>query len=406
MSAITPIFIAVVLGIVAFILFMIAALALYSRGKVVRIYADIVSYFRMKETLPMRLRLHKELIETLSSEIKDVFDKIIFKDPKAEKKVKNSGVDDEMFDWWVKAREDPSSFKIWCYRFTRPWRYLGVKGRTVYAFCIFSLEEMIKKRGRKDTIDGVFQENPIVRHDPSLEKFTQRQIEKSEFKLDDKQLKNIVKNFKFWGEEPYLATIFTPTSLSISEKSELKQRLTNFNNRFKTVLLGLRVFGTELVEYQTMKYAMDNIIEARRLFEKELHTLKEILGRKSKQYRNLETINKMLTVSVNVNPNTPLPTSGFHPPVKEKTIFTAAKEKAKAPFSGVEFFNYCMLFFGVVFTFATFVSCLFNATNWGIFLIATLIMITAVGLLNWRKRYEPSPVKKPEKPEEGGEINK
>lgn len=433
MSAVLPpIFLGIVFAIIAFIIFVIAALAIYTRGEVVRVYADVVSYFRMKEDRFLRLRIHKSLIQTLTPDLINIFDELIFSStdkkicPVCKKTVvpkqvdtaggkryqcscnftaklkgfmnffvKRDDIEEDLFDWWKKAREDPSIFKIWCYRFNRPWRYLGIKGRTVYAYCLFSLEEMIKKRGRHKEIDGLFQESPTFVYDPSVEKWTQRQIAKSKFKLDDEQLKNIVKSFKFWGEESYIATIFTPTRLSISEKSALKGRLRDFDNRFLSVLLGYRVFGAKLPKFEIYKQAFENMVEAGRLFNLELHTLKDVIGHGSQQYGRLETINKLMRVPVKINPTyEPLPIGFQHPKEKGKTfaVKKAVKEAVSSPF---EFMNMFMILLGTAFSILAFGGSMFNVTNWGIFLIAVMFLFSSVGLLYLRKRNEPV-IKKPE----------
>jgi len=390
-------FVGVIAVIVFIVLVGIFSLALYSKGEVVRFWGRKVSYFtRMKNHRSLRVKIHRELIQTLTPNIEKILDELIFSD--AKKKLKNDDVPKKLFEWWKKVKANRSKFQIWCYRFNRSWRYGGIRGRLVYCYCLFSMEEMAKKLGLHMFVQGQFLSKPLYVHAPTLEEYISKQLQRPEMqkkRQNPKTLKNLTKSYKFRGKGTYLATIFFPTALNISEESELSGRIEGLGNWFKIVTLGLRTFATKLANYETLKYTTDNIIEARRILELQIHDLKDVIGHESEQYQNLETVSKLLKIPVKITSlYEPLPTS-----VSRRKPEGAATESIKEATQAIltdplMFFNWIMLIFGTAFSFIGFMLVIGDAKAWPMFLGGVMMLSIGVFLLYLRKRGEPPPTKK------------
>jgi len=424
------IFVGAMIAVVMFIIIAGFGLLLYCRGKVVRVLADAVSYFVMKSDRALRLSFHPELIITLTPKIEKVLDALVFSKPEIrgikckcgevvipkkigehsvgdslsckcgvnfpyrhpteiiQEAVKNDGISEEVFKWWLNVKTDRSKFQIWCYRFTRPWKYFGIKGRTVYCYCLYPLEEMMKKIGRREYIIGKFLPKPIDVYAPNMEEWTDDQLKKlQKNELSAKVLESINKSYSFFGKEPYLATMFFPT-LTVTQESEFSDRIEGMGNWLKTLFLKMADIR-KLAEFDTYKQIADNAIEERRIMAEKLHNLGDVVDRETDAYQALELAFKESKIPFKIS--TTLESLPSYRPQKEKgsVIFQKVTAKVKNALNPVEVMAWILLVLGAPFSIIAFVGGIFSSVNWAFFLIATMMLILGVVMMYWRYRNEP-----------------
>jgi len=400
-----PIFIGVIAFFIVFIIFVLLTALLYSKGEVVRIWAKRVSYFhRMKNNRAMRVKIRRELIQALTPDIEKILDKLIFVDVKNQKK--NPDVPEDLVEYWTNIKADLSKFKIWCYHFKRSWNVerLGVKGRTVYAFCIFAVEEMAKKFGRHTLLQGRFIEEPLLVHAPSLEQYIDKQVQKAELRgeqLTSVQLKKLRKSYKHNSKETYLATLFVPTTLSDVEENALMGRISDFGNSLKIIMYGLDAFGTKLAKYDILEYTVKRMLKIQRQMELKIHAVKDVVGHKCIELDEMEDINKQLKIPARFSPMHEefpvIPT-----PKAEAGPTTQFKKKLENA-SILDFMFWVItlitIIFGLAFTIFGAVL-LVTGSSSGIPLIAIGVIFNIVFFVSylWKKRGEQVPQVKPTKP--------
>ncbi|MCW4015453.1 MAG: hypothetical protein NWF06_03705, partial [Candidatus Bathyarchaeota archaeon] len=192
--------------VVIFVLFILFLLIRVKGERFVLWCEKAVPYFRhMKAGRPFGVRWKREeLISEITPNLVQTLDGLIFKDNQDgvadEEREVRVGIDSDFAEYWKKVRASSSEIKIWCYAFNRPW-YIedtGEKGRYVYAYCLFSLSEMVRKFGRKNVIEGLFAETPLDVYDPTLEEKIVEAREKAKLKGKTptvKQLKNVKKTY-------------------------------------------------------------------------------------------------------------------------------------------------------------------------------------------------------------------
>lgn len=419
-----PVFVGVFFAVIVVIVFVIFGFALYSRGEVVRVYLDrIPPYFpKIKRTRSMRLKLDKELIQSLTPEIKKILDGLFFtkaksenenKSEKKEELAQNPDVPKELFESWKKLREDPSRFQIWCYRFNRRWgiKHLGVKGRTIYTYCFFSLEEMVKKRGRHKTIDGFFSDDYLLVHAPSLEQYIQKQVEEAELRgeqITPAQLKNLKKSYKHNSEETYLANLFIPTTLHVTEKTELMDRFSGFTNIFKIAMYALHVLGSEVAKVELLKAATRDMLKVQREMKQGVHTQRDLVGHKTTELGSLEDQLKGLKIPSTFSPKHEafpvIPT-----PKAEPGLGIQFKKKVEST-SLLDFIFWVMtliaIIFGMAFTIFGGVLSVAGRASSGIPLVAIGAVFLVVFFVSYllKKRSEPAPSVKPKSVEQPKEV--
>jgi len=395
-----PIFIGVIAFFVVFIIFVLLTALLYSKGEVVRIWAKRVSYFhRMKNNRAMRVKIRRELIQALTPDIEKILDKLIFVDVKNQKK--NPDVPEDLVEYWTNIKADLSKFKIWCYHFKRSWNVerLGVKGRTVYAFCIFAVEEMAKKFGRHTLLQGRFIEEPLLVHAPSLEQYIDKQVQKAELRgeqLTSVQLKKLRKSYKHNSKETYLATIFIPTTLSEVAENELMGRLSDFGEMFKLNLLSLKTYATKLAKFEVYEYAVRNMMEKRRQMELIIYKLKNVAGYKSDSLNELEDVVQQMKVPVSISPkHEPFPVI---PQPKAEAGSTVQIKKKLEDTSLIDFLLLAIIMVGLAITVMGAVMSALNLSMLPILIVGFAFDAVFIPIYVLKKRSEQVPQVKPTKP--------
>jgi hypothetical protein len=329
-GAIGVIFIVVVCALIG--------LAWYSRGEVVRILVSrqIPCFPRLKPSRPLRVRISKFVVQNLSSDVVKIFDETIFDGVDEKNKPKlASGISDELAVAWTKIKSDPSRFTIWCYRFKRAWRTPdGIRGVWVYAFSLFSLEEMAQKYGRHSLLRGVFSYPPLYVHDPpSKDAWVQMRIAEAKAKgakgITTEMVKKFSDGYRYVGKDRWISLIFHPTMLTVTREAELIDRTNGFGSLFTVAVHSLKVHATEFAEYLVLKNSADNLREVKRTLEYEIHKLADELGSESAHVRSLEHAIKLLRTPMKVNPdNEPYPSPAFVVPIPEDKGAVSGLKKA------------------------------------------------------------------------------
>lgn len=405
-ASLPPIFIGVIAFFIVFIIFVLLTALLYSRGKVVRIWSKIVPYFpRMKNNRAMRVKIHRsELVKALTPDIEKTLDNLIFVD--VVNQTKRTDVPEDLCEYWKSIKKDSSKFRIWCHSFKRTWhvKRLGIKGRTVYAYCLFTIEEMAKQFGRHTLLQGRFTNEPTFVYDPSLEQYIQKQVIEAELRgetLTSQQLKNLKKDFKYDKRKTYLATLFVPTTLSDVEENALMERLSNFGNSLKIIMYGLDAFGTKLAKYDILEYTVKRMLKIQRQMELKIHAVKDVVGHKCIELDELEDINKQLKIPARFSPMHEefpvIPT----PKVSEGPTTQFKKKLENASILDFMFWVITLItiIFGLAFTIFGAVL-LVTGSSSGIPLIAIGVIFNIVFFVSylWKKRGEQVPQVKPTKP--------
>ncbi|GAG14569.1 unnamed protein product, partial [marine sediment metagenome] len=248
---------------------------------------------------------------------------------------------------------------------------------------------MQKKIGRNEYILGKFLSKPIFVSAPSMEEWTDLQLKKfQKNELSSKMLESISKSYSFWGEEPYLATMFFPT-LTITQETEFSDRIKGMGHWLQIITLGMKD-AAKRAEFDTYKRIADNVIEERRIMEEKLHRLGDVVGRETSAYQELELSFKESKIPFKLS-NTIESLPSYRPPQKStSTVFSvAAKVKEKARLNPIEVLAWIMIVLGVPLSVIGMVGVAFYTAPFGLALIGSMILLVGVLLMWWLHKNDP-----------------
>jgi len=253
------IFVSLIFLIILFFIFIIR-----HRGEAVRFWVQPVPYFRgIRHNRPIKLKITRGVGRTLDKNLVKTFDRIIFETKEGspsqvvtEKKAKD--VPEDLFEAWKEIRQHPEKYTIWAFFFMRRWRTpQGLKGRWVYAYSLFSIEEMAKDYLRHRLVQGVFVEKPLgVHYPPTKDEWVLSKIKEDTakgLKLSKDRVRAYEKEYRRISKEKWLALVFHPTVTAIGQ-AEVMNRLTGFENLMAVTAHAMNALGTELAKYKALAH--------------------------------------------------------------------------------------------------------------------------------------------------------
>ena len=406
-------FIIIVLGIFVFFFILIIALIIYARGEIYRFWTPPVPYFRrVKHNKPMRLKITRGVAQTLNETLVKIIGETIFQTEQkgnpsqtTEPQIRE-GVPNSLVEMWKKIREHPEKYTIWSFYFTRRWRTpQGDRGRWVFAYCLFSLEEITKRLGRHKLVQGVFLENPLDVHTPpTKEQWVLRRISEDRakgLKPTRDRVKVYEKEYRRIVKEKWLNLVFHPT-VTVMKEAEVMGRLRGFENLMAITAHAMNVLGTKLAEYEQYKHFALGREEYERQLGKQLHETQDKLGTAMQTIHSLSRgIKETTTPTFISQEHAPLPTTPFpQPPYAEKP---SRVKKLFGGLSEVDILNWALIAVGLFATVFGYGAYYQNPKMWGGLAFGALMFLGGVLVLIWRKHRI---IKIPETLKERGEEAK
>jgi len=377
------------LGMLGFIF--LVFLVLYSRGEVIRLWTHPIACFpRIKSNRPTRIKVTSHVVQTLSDKLIDIFDEAIYESVK-EKKLRNKSTK-ELAESWEKIKVNPKNFTIWCLRFKKRWCIAGERGKLVFAFSLFSLEEMTHQYGRNKLIKAILLHPPLKVHHPIPKKeWINMRINEAKANgsvITPELRKKIEKAYRLTPKESWISLIIRPTMLSTIEEAELVEKSVGFGNLFRIAVNAMRETSTKLANYEVYEHAVSNMLEVKRRMEKLIHELEDDKGHNARVIQQLRHQMKMITVPMRVSPDMePFPSSIPRADKEEKGSVNEVKKQLKK-LDGIEFMLLILILFGVVFT-CVGAGIIMGTGKWELLAIGCLLDISGIGLYMLKKRNDP-----------------
>lgn len=401
----------VVLGIIIFMFMLLIFIFIRIRGEVYRLWVNSVPYFhKIKPNRPLRIKVTRGLALTLTKNLVEIVDKTIYKPVKEtnpKKKIKLEklpGVPDSLVEMWEKIRENPEKYSIWSFYFTKRWRTPdGNRGRWVFAYCLFSLEEMTKQLGRHKMVQGVFLEKPLSVHVPSTkDEWVQSKLKEDRekgLKPTAEQVKKYEKEYRRILKEKWLNIIFHPT-VTVIKESEVMDRVTGFENVMAVTTHVMSELGTKLAKFEVYKYYFLSSQELIRNLQQVAHKVADRLGRESQLSQQLNRTIKELRTPVHISTEgAPWPSVSAPPPPEKP-------RGARAFFTGInelDLINWLIIGIGLFSTISGIAIYVANPKMIGTLVVGALLLLVGFIMFAWRKR---KTVKFPESVSESAEAIK
>ena len=286
-------------------------LVLHGRGDLIRLWcSNVVPYFkRMKWNKPLRLKVRRDIGQTMNEDIVKLIDSVIF-EKGTENKLKD--VPDVLAENWKVMRKHPSHYSIWGTFFKRKWKLPnGLGGRWVFMYHLFPLEEMTKRLGRHQLIQGVLLSQPLSVHSPpSKEQWVDARLKEDlakGIKPDDKRIRAYVKEHRKLSKEKWLNLFFHPT-VTVTSEAQMVERLQGFGNFVTIGAYLMRVSGEKLSKYEYYEGYTEHSQKFMKLTQEELHKLADKLGQKDVIIREQDRTIKEFSPPVKINPDhAPMP---------------------------------------------------------------------------------------------------
>ena len=303
-----------------------ALIILYGRhrGKRIRLWIRPISCFpRVKRDRPMKIKYILDVVHTLSPLLCKIFDETM-------KSLGDTDKDKELKRAWKKIKENKSSFTIWCIIFKKPWIVAGEKGRLVFAFSLFSPEEMTHRLYRKDYIKCLLLYPPLKVHHPIPKtewiKIKMDEAEANGNILTSELLKKIDKSYRYINKEHWISFILYPTMLSATGEVDLLERLEGFEDIFKISISTQKENATKLAKYEVLDKAVADFEVTKRELKKKINEMDDANITVTKQKQDLLHTLNMQTLKINVN------SGGIPYPV----IPTKKAKEAKGPANSIK----------------------------------------------------------------------
>ena len=368
----------VFLGIFAF-----AFLVLRMRGTVIYLWVPSMPCFpHLKSNRPMRTKISVDVVHTLGPVLRNIFDETL-----------KTTKDKELLNSWKKIKENENNFTIWGLRFTKHWTVAGETGKTVFAFSLFSPEEMIHLYGRRKLIKAILLHPPLNVHHPIPKKeWIQKRVDEAIAngrKITPELRKQIKKSHRNAPKEPWISFILHPTMLSEVEEAELVERLVGFEDLFKISVNTQKESATKLAKFVVYENAVKNFDEMKRQLRIQIHNMDESNKTMARQKQDLtHTLNRYSLKMKVSSGGEPLPTVPEKNINQENGAIKEVKQKindldyVEAFLAVLAILGLGCTIFGATLTAAT-------ASAWPLLVSGVLLIIVGVGGYMWKKRNEP-----------------
>lgn len=325
-------------------------LVVRGRGDLVRLWSsNVVPYFkRMRWNKPLRLKVRRDIGQTMNSDIVKLIDSVMFKDGSTDAK-KSDEIPTNLFESWKAIRLHPERYSIWGTFFKRAWKLPdGLKGRWVFLYHLFPLEEMTKRYGRHQLIQGVLLPQPMSVHaPPTKEQWCDLRLKEDLTKgirPDQKRIKAYMKEWRKLTKEKWLNLFFYPT-VTVTSEAQTLERLQGFANFVTIGAYLMRVSGEKLAKFEYLAGFAEHSQKFMEIAQNELHGLADKLGKKDVTLRELDRAIKELGIPVKISPDfAPMPYFPHTPTPVEKP----SRLKAQLPENWVAYLCVFIGFFGLV----------------------------------------------------------
>jgi len=325
-------------------------LVVRGRGDLVRLWSsNVVPYFkRMRWNKPLRLKVRRDIGQTMNKDIVKLIDSVMFEQGSTEKK-RDPEVSDSLLKDWKILREHPEHYSIWATFFKRAWRLPnGLSGRWVFMYHLFPLEEMTKRFGRHQLIQGVLLPQPISVHaPPTREQWCDLRLKEDVAKgirPDQKRIKAYVKEWRKVVKEKWLNIFFHPTT-TVTAEAQMLERLQGFGSLVAINAYAMRVMGEKLAKYDYMEGFATSAQKFMDVQGDELHKYGDRLGKKDIVLREQDRAMKELRIPVKLSPDfAPMPSLPYTPVPVEKP----SRLKTQLPENWVAYLCVFIGFFGLV----------------------------------------------------------